>query len=133
MADGSEGRSRSDGLRAPRAPEPTPLWRQGYDAVEREVAPRLDAVVRSDEFAQLVGLAAHLQHAVRQDVARLTRRVLHAVNLPAATDVSRILAELGRLEKQVHELNRRLAEHEGEEVPDARPARTRRSGGPRPA
>ena len=34
----------------------------------------------------------------------MTRRVLHRLNLPAGTDVTRILNEIGQLRRQVHEL-----------------------------
>lgn len=104
-----------------RRPEANPRWRQGYDAVEREVAPRLDAVVRSDQFAHAVGLLAHLQHLAREQVARSTRQALHLLNLPAASDVTRVLNELGRLEQQVRELSHRIDEQEVNA--DAEPAR----------
>ena len=34
----------------------------------------------------------------------MTRRVLHRLNLPAGTDVTRILNEIGQLRRQVHDL-----------------------------
>jgi hypothetical protein len=126
----AEGRQRRPPASRP-APEPTPLWRQGYDAVERGVTPRLDSVVRSDGFAQAVGAAAHLQRALQKQAATGSRRMLHAMNLPSASDVTRILTELGRLEKQVRELSRRLDELEV--TRDTGRAHTRRARGSGPA
>lgn len=128
MAEGAPA-----GDRRPSPPRPAadgvPLWRQGYDLVERTVAPPLEALVRSDGFARAVGAATHAQRVVQRQVARSTRRVLHLLNLPAATDVTHILNELGRLEKQVRELG-----HQLEEVTDdAHPARPGGADRTRPA
>src|SRR5215204_5150236 len=87
-----------------------PSWRQGFDAVERQISPRLEAVVQSEPFAIAVGLAARVQRAVEGGLARSTRRVLHRLNLPAGTDVSRILNEIGQLRVQVRALTDELEE-----------------------
>jgi hypothetical protein len=91
-----------------------PVWRQQFDAVERELSPRLEALVRSEQFAVAVGLAARVQRAVESELARGTRRVLHRLNLPAGTDVTRILNELGQLRIQVRELTAELEEARAE-------------------
>ena len=108
-----------------------PAWRQGFDAVERQLAPRLEAVVQSEQFAVAVGLAARVQRAVEGELARNTRRVLHRLNLPAGTDVSRILNELGQLRVQVRELSDELEEArpqlaDAERAPAVRPAPVKR-------
>ena len=86
----------------------TPTWRQGFDAVERQLSPLLDALVRSEQFAVAVGLATRLQRTVESELARNTRRMLHRLNLPAGTDVARILHEIGQLRVQVRELSAEL-------------------------
>jgi hypothetical protein len=91
-----------------------PTWRQGFDAVERHVSPRLEALVQSEQFAVAVGLLARVQRAVDGEMARNTRRVLHRLNLPAGTDVARILNELGQLRVQVRELSAELDEARAE-------------------
>jgi hypothetical protein len=95
--------------------EANPRWRQGFDAVEKEVAPRLETIIRSDQFALAAGLAAHAQHLVRAEAARGTRRLLHLFNLPAGTDVTRILNEIGQLRRQVRELADRLDAEDAED------------------
>ena len=100
---------RSEATQRPAPPRAAnPRWRQGFDAVEKEVAPRLETLIRSDQFALAAGLAAHAQHLVRAEAARGTRRLLHLFNLPAGTDVTRILNEIGQLRRQVRELADRL-------------------------
>jgi hypothetical protein len=109
--------------------ERPPAWRQGFDAVERQLTPRIEAVVQSEQFAVAVGLAARVQRAVEGELARTTRRVLHRLNLPAGTDVSRILNEIGQLRVQVRELSAELDEARAElaeRAPAVRPAPVKR-------
>jgi hypothetical protein len=78
--------------------------------MERQLSPRLESVVQSEQFAVAVGLAARVQRAVEGELARTTRRVLHRLNLPAGTDVTRILNEIGQLRVQVRALTDELEE-----------------------
>ena len=85
-----------------------PVWRQGFDAVERAVAPRVEELVNSEGFAVVVGLISQARKAVQRRVERDTHRWLHLVNLPAGSDVTRVLAEIGQLQKQVRDLTREI-------------------------
>jgi hypothetical protein len=92
----------------------TPSWRQGFDTVERQVSPVLEGLVQSESFAVAMGLAARARRAMEDQASRSTRRVLHALNLPAGTDVTRILNELGQLKRQVRDLSAQLDEAQAE-------------------
>lgn len=105
------------------APSAPPKWRQTFDAIEREVTPRLDTVIRSEQFAVATGLAAQMQRRVAKQAARNTRRMLHLLNLPAGTDVTRLLNEIGQLKAQVRTLS---AQIEAQSAPHASSA-TRKS------
>ena len=107
------------------APSAPPKWRQTFDAIEREVTPRLDRVIRSEQFAVATGLAAQVQRRVAKQAARNTRRVLHMLNLPAGTDVSRLLNEIGQLKAQVRTLSSQIeAQIEAQsDAPSAPPSR----------
>ena len=107
------------------APSAPPKWRQTFDAIEREVTPRLDTVIRSEQFAVATGLAARVQRRVAKQAARNTRRVLHMLNLPAGTDVSRLLNEIGQLKAQVRTLSSQIeSQIEAQsEAPSAPPSR----------
>lgn len=102
------------------------------DAVEKELEPRLESLVRSEPFAVAVGLAARVQRTVEGELARTTRRILHRLNLPAGTDVNRILNEIGQLRVQVRdlsaELERTRAELARRDAETARPTRRARGG-----
>ena len=107
------------------APSAPPKWRQTFDAIEREVTPRLDTVIRSEQFAVATGLAAQVQRRVAKQAARNTRRVLHMLNLPAGTDVTRLLNEIGQLKAQVRTLSSQIeSQIEAQsEAPSAPPSR----------
>jgi hypothetical protein len=83
-----------------------PLWRQGFDAIERRVAGPVEGAVGSDLFADVVALGVRAQRGVQREVERRTRRVLHMVNVPTATDVRRVSEQLAELQRQVRELER---------------------------
>ena len=99
--------------------------------------------MQSEQFAVAVGLAARVQRALQEQATNSTRRVLHGLNLPAGTDVARILNELGQLKRQVRELSTQLDDARAE-LQAARsapttatrasaPARGRTAQGRRPA
>ena len=89
-------------------PAPAPRWRQVFDAAERAVAPRAETFVRTSTFA--VGTAlVRRAHTVVTDSARgLTARAWHLVNLPAGSDVSRLRAQIGALDREVRRLSLQL-------------------------
>jgi hypothetical protein len=84
-----------------------PLWRRLYDTAERAVSPRLESVVRTEHFARGAAVAGRAQATARTQVAALSARVWHLVNLPTGTDIARLRAQIGALDREV----RRLALH----------------------
>ena len=90
--------------------------------------------MRSDSFAVALGLAARVQRTMQEEASRATRRVLHQLNLPAGTDVARILNELGQLRRQVRELSEELEDTKAELTAARKTAPARRtSAGRKPA
>ena len=106
--------------------ERPPLWLQGFNAIERQIGPRLETVIQSEPFAVAVGLVANVQRTVQRQVTRSTRRWLHLWNLPAGTDVTRILNELGTLQREVHDLTKRIQDIDDSPKRPARPRSPRR-------
>jgi hypothetical protein len=68
-----------------------PLWRRGLRAVDNVAAPLLEGVTRHDLFGTGYALAGQLRRALYSRTQHLSRRVLHGLNLPAASDVNRLL------------------------------------------
>jgi hypothetical protein len=87
---------------------PQPLWRQSYDTIEAITGPPLARWVRSEPFAAGIGIASQLRRELERRADRATRQMLHLFNLPAGTDVTRLLAEVGDLRKQVRHLSDQL-------------------------
>lgn len=92
--------------------EEQPLWRQSFDALERTVGPPLTEVVNSEAFAIAVGLAAQVRKRAERETERMTRRLLHRANLPAGSDINRLLAEIGKLQTQVRELSKQVEQRD---------------------
>jgi hypothetical protein len=93
----------------PRKPAPAaPLWRQAFDAAERAVAPRAEDLVRTEYFALGTALVRRAQTLAGRSVQGLTARAWHLVNLPAGSDVSRLRAQIGALDREVRRLGLQL-------------------------
>jgi hypothetical protein len=85
-----------------------PRWRQAFDAVERRVTPRAEEVVRSETFAVGAALTRRAVTLARGSARDLTARAWHLLNLPAGTDVSRLRAQVGALDREVRRLTLQL-------------------------
>jgi hypothetical protein len=90
------------------APPKPPLWRQAFDAVEGRVAPPAERAVQTDLFADAVALAFRGRRRIEREIERQSRRALHLVNLPTATDVKRVSEQLAALQRQTRALERQL-------------------------
>jgi hypothetical protein len=99
-----------------------PLWRQAYDAVDGRVAPQLESLVQTRQFAQVLSLGLRAQNEAWRMVERRSRRLWHLVNLPAGSDVVRLREQIVTLDRRVRELTRRLEEQSIEETHRAQSA-----------
>ncbi|MFT3854821.1 MAG: hypothetical protein QM733_19095 [Ilumatobacteraceae bacterium] len=93
-----------------------PVWKQLFDAAERTVGTRVNELARSENFAIIAGLTARLQREAAERGERMSRQFLHMANLPAGSDVNRLLAQIAKLEREVRELRKQIDD-------DATPAR----------
>jgi hypothetical protein len=85
-----------------------PLWRQAFDTVERAVTPKAEEFVRTPYFSLGVALARRAQTVAGRSVQGLSARAWHLVNLPAGSDVSRLRAQIGALDREVRRLTIQL-------------------------
>jgi hypothetical protein len=85
-----------------------PLWRQAYDAVERAVTPRAEELVRTEGFSLGVALARRATTVARSSARDLSARAWHLLNLPAGSDVHRLRAQVGALDREVRRLTAAL-------------------------
>jgi hypothetical protein len=116
-----------------------PLWRRAYDAVERPLGSRLEVAVQTEQFADVAALLVRSRAEVGRVVERTTRRALHRVNLPAASDVARLREQVlaldhsvRRLEEAVRRTSAAPSTTRGRaDGPDDRPGRAGGTGAPR--
>ena len=85
-----------------------PGWRQAYDAAERNVAPRVEALVNTNQFARTTAVVARVRRWVGNEVNGVAAGLWHLVNLPAGTDVQRLRVQVGALDRQVRRLTLQL-------------------------
>jgi hypothetical protein len=85
-----------------------PGWRQAYDVAERNVAPRVEALVRTNQFANTTAVVARARRRIGDQVNGFAARVWHLINLPAGTDVQRLRVQVGALDRQVRRLTLQL-------------------------
>ncbi len=123
--------------------EPIPAWRRLFDAAERAVGPPLEEMVRSEQFAMAVGLVRRVQREVTSRSERASRQFLHVWNLPAGSDVGRLVALIASLEREVRQLRKQITDVQAEAAPRpaaagptrevTRAATPRRQRAPRPS
>lgn len=82
-----------------------PRWLVEVFKAEKIVAPRLKSVLEHPRLYDVVGAVTYLRNGVGQHTERATRHLLHRANLPAGSDITRLLTEIGRLQNQVRELS----------------------------
>jgi polyhydroxyalkanoate synthesis regulator phasin len=82
------------------------LWRQAFDAIDRRVSRPVEAGVRTDAFTDALALGVRARDRVGREVERRTRRALHLLNLPAASDIKHLREQVASLQRDVRELSR---------------------------
>jgi hypothetical protein len=117
-----------------------PKWREAFDAVDRAVAPHAESFVRTPGFSTGVAVLRRAQVLARSSARGLTARAWHLLNLPAGSDVSRLRAQIGALDREVRRLTVQLETERSqkrsdpaEERPDADRPQPAGGAGPRPA
>ena len=89
-------------------PPAPPLWRQAFDAAERAVTPKAEELVRSPQFNVGAALVRRAQTVAKESAQGLAARAWHLINLPAGSDISRLRAQIGSLDREVRRLSLQL-------------------------
>jgi post-segregation antitoxin (ccd killing protein) len=106
-----------------------PAWRRAFDRLEGPLGSALEDVARSARFAEALGLSTRARAGVRRELERHTRRLWHAANLPAGSDVAHLRRQVAALDRELRQVRRALeqAETRREGERDG-PARSRQAG-----
>ena len=108
------------------------LLRSAYDAFEKQLTPRVEAVVQNPSFAQGTALVGQVRRAMGARVESANARLLHLVNLPASTDVQRLNRQVGDLDHEIRRLRRELAQYAEKDKGEPTDAEPAQHLGPRP-
>jgi hypothetical protein len=84
------------------------LWRRTFDAIERPLAAGMEAWVQSDTFMDLASVAFRVQRRMLREAHRVGEDWLHIWGLSSHADVTRMMSQVGRLERQLRDLRHEL-------------------------
>ncbi|GAB90714.1 hypothetical protein [Gordonia rhizosphera] len=76
--------------------------------IEHLATPILESIVENEGVEIGLGLAQRAGGTFSRTVERGSRRIMHALNLPAASDINRILTQVASLERTVRALDNRV-------------------------
>lgn len=93
----------------------TSLWKQWFDAVDRRVGPAVNELAKSENAVTLVALVRRGRKELGGRGEHVSRRAWHLLNMPAASDVNRLLAHIAGLEREVRDLHNDQADRENTE------------------
>jgi hypothetical protein len=81
-----------------------PRWRQAFDAVEKPLRERAEAITGTEEFSRALMLLFGAATTVRRSARGASTYLLHLANLPAHADLRRLARQVGALENKVESL-----------------------------
>ena len=87
-----------------------PLWRRVFDAVDAELGPRLEQLVRTEQFADTVAFINRMNKQAADAAEQFNRQALHFWNRPAATDVADLKKQLASVERELRKITKTLDE-----------------------
>jgi len=93
----------------------SPLWKKVFDALDERLSPAINEMAQSEDAATLVALGRRGRSELDRRMEQASRRTLHLLNLPAGSDVNRLLEHIARLEREVRDLRNALTDRENAE------------------
>ncbi len=79
----------------------TPIWRQAFNAWEKAASPVLQQTATSPAFRDFMRVGTRINKSIAAEFEQASRQWLHAMNLPAATDLHRLRSQVRELEKEL--------------------------------
>ena len=106
-----------------------PPWRKAIEDYERAIGAPLEEFIKSDQFADMAAKAAKQQGQEPAPAmppmpgmpGASTTEFLHAMNLPAASDIEELRAEIQALREEVRALTETVAAQRGKPADKAKP------------
>ena len=89
-----------------------PLWQKAVVGAQSRATPVLRAAVDRQEVAAGIGMLQTLRGVVVRTTEAPSRRLWHLLNLPAGSDVNRMLVQIASLERELRELRKRVEDQQ---------------------
>jgi hypothetical protein len=74
------------------------------------LTPVAEGVVQHEAFELGLGVLVQLRREIGGQLERLSRGALHALNLPAGSDINRLLTQIALVQREVRELAKAVEE-----------------------
>ena len=103
-----------------------PLWLRAVHRLERAIGERVEAVVHSEAYFDVVTIAQRQQREAKAVAESVSRHALHLLNLPAGSDVRRLREQLARIDRRLSRIAKELEAAELSEAADPAEADGRR-------
>lgn len=93
-------------------PADRPVWLRGLLKLERAIGQPLEAAIQSDRFLAGITLLTHLRSGTVRSLDAFSSKGLHAMNLPAYSDLRRLRDQLARLDRELRGVAKQLEDRE---------------------
>jgi hypothetical protein len=92
----------------------TPSWLEAVQRFERAIGEPIEAFVRSDAYFDLMTRANRARTRFTRVYEQAAEEWLHFFNMPAASDIRRLREQLSRVERQLNQVAKEVADVEEE-------------------
>jgi|ERR1700746_1387508 hypothetical protein len=83
-----------------------PLWRQAVEAIDNAISPAVKIALHDETFGLVVAIVNRARRRAGEQIERASRQVLHALNLPAGSDINRLLTQIAYVEREVRDMRK---------------------------
>jgi hypothetical protein len=91
-----------------------PLWLQLVHRLERAVGEPVESAVRSDTYFDVVAQANRARARMTRLVETVSEEWLHLFNLPAGSDIRKLREQVARLERELADVAKELADRDAD-------------------
>lgn len=85
-------------------PTSRPRWRRVVDGAEKRLAGPLEGLVHHEATTVALSIGSRAASGARFQAERASRSVLHALNIPTASDLFRLLEHITYVEHELRQL-----------------------------
>ena len=85
-------------------PTTRPAWRRALDGVEKRIAGPLDDVIQHEMTSVALSIGSRAIAGTKSKAERASRSVLHALNIPTASDLFVLLEHVSHIESELRAL-----------------------------